>query len=65
MELAAARGNPERIGEMIERLTNSLAFTIMIAARGDAKGADEMLRGVESYLYETATSHAKIAKALG
>jgi hypothetical protein len=60
MELAAARGNPERIGEMIERLTNSLSFTIAIAANGDPKGMDEMLKGIESYLYEAATSHQKV-----
>lgn len=60
MELAAAHGDAERIGEMIERLTNSLSFTIAIAARGNPKGMDEMLKGVESYLYESATSHQKI-----
>lgn len=65
MELAAAHGNPERIGEMIERLTNSLSFTIAIAAKGNPQGMDEMLKGVESYLYEAATSHQKIGGFMG
>lgn len=64
IELAAAKGNPERVGEMIERLANSLAFTIAIATNGDPKGMDDMLKGIEGYLYEAATSHQKVAAAL-
>lgn len=62
MELSAARGNPERSGEMIERLLNSLAFTIAIAAQGDPRNMDELLKGAEAYLYEAATSHQKIGQ---
>lgn len=65
MELTQARGNPGRLGEMIERLTNSLAFTIQIAVRGNPEDADTMLKGVESYLYEAATEHQKPAQLLG
>lgn len=64
IELALAKGDPERIGEMLERLTNSLAFTIAIASQGDPKHMDEMLKGVESYLYEAATGHQKIGSFL-
>lgn len=60
IELAGAHGDADRIGEMIERLTNSLAFTVAIATGGDPKAMDEMLKGIESYLYESATSHQKI-----
>jgi hypothetical protein len=59
MELAAASGDPERMGAMIERLLNSLAFTIAIAARGDPKGMDDMLKGAEAYLYEAASGHQR------
>jgi len=62
MELSAASGNPERSAEMIERLLNSLAFTIAIAARGDPRGMDEMLSGASSYLYEAAAGHAKMGQ---
>lgn len=64
IELAASKGSPERAGEMIERLLNSLAFTIAIASRGDAKGMSEMLQGAEAYLYEAAADHQKVAVAL-
>lgn len=64
VELAAVNDDPERAGEMIERLLNSLAFTIAIAARGDPKGMSEMLQGAESYLYEAAASHQTVAGAL-
>lgn len=59
MELCAARGNPEKTGEMIERLLNSLAFTIAIAAQGDPGGMNEMLEGAQSYLFEAASGHQK------
>lgn len=62
MELSAVRGDAERVGEMIERLLNSLAFTIAIAAKGDPKGMDDMLKGAESYLYEAASGHQKIGQ---
>jgi hypothetical protein len=63
-ELSAARGNPERVGEMVERLLNSLAFTIAIAAGGDTEGMSTMLQGAENYLYEAAASHQKVAQSL-
>ena len=64
MELADAHGNPERIGAMIERLLNSLAFTVAIAARGNPEGMNEMLQGAEAYLYESAASHQKAGSFL-
>lgn len=62
IELTQARGDQGRVGEMIERLLNSLAFTIAIAAQGDPRVMDEMLKGAESYLYEAASSHQKIGQ---
>jgi hypothetical protein len=62
MELSNAHGDPARIGAMIERLANSMAFTIAIAAHGDAKTIDDMLSGATSYLYEAATSHQRMGE---
>lgn len=64
MELSAAKGDPERIGEMIERLTNAVAFTIAIASGGNAARMSEMLEGAESYLYDAATGHEKVGRFL-
>lgn len=60
MELAAAHGDEDRIGEMIERLINSLSFTIAVAARGDVKAMDTMITGAESYLATAVAGHQKI-----
>lgn len=60
-ELSAAKADPDRVAEMIERLLNSLAFTIAIGAKGDPKGMDQMLEGATSYLFEAAGSHQKAA----
>jgi hypothetical protein len=65
MELSAAHGDPERIGEMIERLINSLAFTVAIGAHGDPKAIDDMLTGATSYLYEAATGHQRMGEFMG
>jgi hypothetical protein len=64
MELAAAHGDPKRIGEMIERLLNSLAFTLAMSSKGRPSDMDEMIEGATSYLYETASGHARVAAAL-
>ncbi len=57
MELATANGNADRIGGMIERLLNSLSFTIAIAAKGNPELMQEMLTGADGYLYEAAATH--------
>jgi hypothetical protein len=62
MELSAAHGDADRIGEMIERLLNSLAFTIAIAANGNPDGMSTMLMGAESYMNEAAAGHAKMGQ---
>lgn len=65
MELTAAHGNAERIGAMIERLTNSLAFTIAIASRGDPEAIQTFLTGVEGYLYNATSEHQKMGVFMG
>ena len=64
MELAAAKGDADVSGEMIERLLNSLAFTIAISCKGNAKAMDEMLEGATAYLYEAATKHGPVATSI-
>ena len=62
--MARAKGNPELLGEMIERQIGSLAFTIAMAGKGDAETIGKMLSGAETHLNEQAAGFAKIAKML-
>jgi len=64
-EMAAARGDGERLATMFERLLHSAGFTIAMMADGDKKRMDELLTGAESYLYEAAAEHAPVGKLLG
>lgn len=64
MELSAAHGDLDRIGGMIERLINSVAFTIAIAAHGESDAMDKMLKGAEAYLYESSSGHGKMGRFL-
>ena len=63
-EMAEAHGDQERIGIIIERLIHSAAFTIAIAAEGNAKGMETLLHGADAYLYEAATDHAKVGQLM-
>lgn len=64
MELTQVRGNADAAGEMIERLTNSLAFTIAICAQGDPDRMNTMIEGVNAYLLEAATGHQRAGQIL-
>src|SRR5690242_7643195 len=63
-ELSQARGTPERLSAMIERLVNSLSFTVSIAAGGDPGRINRLLEGARNYLDEAAADHAKIGAFL-
>lgn len=63
-ELAAAKGDPERIGIMIEKLGRALGFTVAVAARGNGKGIDELCEGVTNYVHGEAVSKAPMAAML-
>lgn len=65
LELSGKNRHPEALSEMIEALTNSLAFTVSMAAAGDPSRVQELLTGVEHYLYEATGSYAKVGKLLG
>lgn len=64
--LAAAKSaqDGDAIGEMIERLAHSLAFTIAMASDGDADRAQNLLTGAESYIYETAASFGVLGRIM-
>ncbi len=63
-ELAAARQDADRMGEMVERLVNALAFSISIMGAGNPKVTSELLQGAEAYLTEAASGHLKVAAFL-
>lgn len=63
-QLVLARRDPDLMGEMIERQISSLAFTIAIACKGNAKGLGEMLAGAENHLNEEAARYAGVAQVL-
>ncbi len=62
-EMLAARADPDRAAEMVERLAHVLAFTISIVAGGDAGRAQELMMAVEGYLYDTASGMAPVVDA--
>ena len=57
-----ADGNPEMMGELIERLSHSLGFAIAMTARGDMETIEQLLIGSEQHAAETAAQYAKLAK---
>lgn len=63
-EAVLARRDPDRMAAMIERLTNSLAFTIAINAGGNSEAASQLVEGVIAHLFERATAHERIAGIL-
>lgn len=61
VEASAAKNDSDRIADMIERLTNALAFTITIASSGDPHQTNTLVEGAIAYLLETSTQHQKSA----
>lgn len=51
-ELIASKNDPDRRGEMIERLAHSLSWTIAVLTDSPRKAA-EMCDGVTQYIVET------------
>lgn len=65
LEIAGNKArDPAVMSEIMERLASSLAFTIALAAQGDAKGINELIEGMTSYIYETAAERAPLAKMI-
>lgn len=63
-ELSRAHSDPERMGEAIERLTNSLALTIATACKGHPTATNNMVEGVCAHLFERVVDHARLAQFL-
>lgn len=63
-EMAAARGDRERAGAMIERLAASLGFSIAMAAGGEPGAIDELLAGAEGYAHAEAVDKAAFARMM-
>jgi hypothetical protein len=65
LEIAGNKArDPAVMSEIMERLASSLAFTIALAAQGDAKGINELIEGMTSYIFETAAERAPLAKTI-
>lgn len=63
-ELPAARRDKDRMAAMIERLGQSLALTIAVAAQGDGNVAEKLLQGSEAYIAAETARLSPIAGAL-
>lgn len=61
-EAADAKGDPERMGVMVERLAAALGFTVAMACNGNAAATDEMLAGAEGYAHAEAVAKAPFAR---
>lgn len=61
-EAAAAHGDHERLGAMVEVVARSLGFTVAIACRGSAAAIDEMMAGADAYAHSEAVEKAPFAR---
>lgn len=61
-EMEGAKGDPDRMGIMIERLAAALGFTVAIAAHGDGETIDRLLTGAEGYAHAEAVDKARLAR---
>jgi len=63
-EMVAAKTDPDRSANMVERLAHSLAFTIAIVAGGDPSRASTLTEGAIQYLVDDAAGMHGIGKAV-
>lgn len=61
-ESAAARRDPERWAEMIERLSAALGLTIALAANCDPAKIDELMTGAEAFAHQEAVQKASVLR---
>jgi len=64
LEMAAAHGNPDRMAEVLERLTASVGFTIAIMAKGSPEAANSLAEGASNYLVTEAARLQKFGKVM-
>lgn len=60
--LAMATGDPEAMGDLIERLARGVGFAVSIATGGNPKGIDEFVMGISNYIHEEAVDKSKFAR---
>lgn len=60
-EVAASRGNQERLAFVIERLSASLGFTVALAANGHGPTIDTLIAGAEQYAHQEAVARSGFA----
>lgn len=63
-EIATVRHDDDKAAAMIEALANALGFTVAYLGRGKPDKVQELLTGVESYVYEAASTHSQFAKVV-
>ena len=63
-ELRTAKGDEDRIAEMIERLTHSLSWTIALVSGGDHALAAKLLAGVDAHIGEMTTGGVKTYRTM-
>lgn len=64
-EMTLAKGNPDRMASMIERLAAMLGFTVALAAEGDPRTIDTLLAEADAQAHEEAVARAPIGRRLG
>lgn len=60
-EAAAAKNDPDRMADMIERLATALGFTVAMAVKGDPAGIDQLMAGAEAHAHREAVEKAPLA----
>lgn len=63
-EAAAAKNDPDRMGEMVERLAAALGFTVALAAEGDAELIDKLMVGAEAHAHAEAVERAPLVRLM-
>lgn len=64
MEVAAAHGDADRIGWVIERLAVALGFSVALAARGDPATIDALMTGAEAHAHAEAVQRGPFARIM-
>jgi hypothetical protein len=62
IEQLKARTDPERAANMIERQCNAIGMSIAMLAGGDPARAQELLTGMEQYIYDAVAQYSPLAK---
>ena len=64
LEHAAAKADPMRLADMVERMSRGLGFTIALAAKGDPMVIDILMQGAEDYAHQEAVEKAAFVRLI-